>query len=348
MALENYRTMLLEKEKQATKREKTVSVDINQDLIESFSETVSLFSVDQIREQESPWRALTDIHTTDRSVKKGSPFKRRLQERKKLRILYGHLPQRALRRYYKEINRPEDLILALESRLDIVLKRSALFPSVPSARKSILQGGILVNHTVVRSPRYHCTPGDLIQVAQKSALQAPFFENMIKHNGFKHKKGCLPNLGTFQGLFVFSELLQSFDRKTGRLHTSTMLDFKGIKSNPLRCLLEKREDLLKRFNSYKNSKPFFDLQSNQELSNPKLSPTCTLKDVSFNTIPLKERSQTDQPGVERSVELERLSSRAIASRPLHLEISYRNLCVVFLYPPQRICIDISIDLSLLC
>lgn len=308
--------------------------------VEATSEAVSLFSVDQIREEESPWKALADIASADRSARRASPFKKRLQERKKVRMLYGNLQRRALNRYLKEIHRPEDLFLALESRLDIVLKRSALFPSVQSARKSILQGGISVNTTIVRSPRYHCTPGDCIQIVQKRIPQTWLAEN-TKYKETKQKKTHLI-CTKFQELFAFSELLQLFDRKTGRLHASAFSDLKNVNSLVLRNSQEREKVLLT---------PALLGTLKKALSKEKrdyfYSSEEDVRKNRFKQISERVSHTVTQPITEDKSEFEQLSSKVVASRPLHLEVSYRNLCVVFLYPPQRICVDVSIDLSLL-
>lgn len=323
--------------------------------VEVTSEAISLFSVDQIREEESPWKALVKIASADRSARRASPFKKRLQELKKVRMLYGNLQRRALNRYLKEINRPEDLFLALESRLDIVLKRSALFPSVQSARKSILQGGISVNTTIVRSPRYHCTPGDCIQIVQKRipqtwlyARQASLDEN-IKYKQTKQKKTHLI-CTKFQELFAFSELLQLFHRKTGRLHGSAFSDLENVNSLVLRNKGEREKVLLypALLGTLKNalSKENRDyLHSSQE--DPRTNRYKQISERVSHTGThsiTADNSEFEQLYAKRSFAQ---PSKYIASRPLHLEVSYRNLCVIFLYPPQRVCVDVSIDLSLL-
>ena len=373
-------------------------------------EAISLFSVDQIREQESPWKALTGIANTDRLTRRGSPFKRRLQERKKICMLYGNLQRRTLNRYLKEIHRPEELLVALESRLDVLLKRSALFPSIHSARQSILQGGISVNGTKVRSPRYHCTPGDLIEIIQKKkhvckpkiCLSQAKGENQIKRG--QQNRDYLTRFDKWLDLFASSELLQLGDRKIGRLYTSALSHVKEsmgratlVKSDSSFSVEEHRvtkqsfvkqgkanhlekASLLQDTPSNKSSFVIdkANLLGNQRFGNqrfeisdfqvdtPFVSPkshvltsvnrkartvdqgdsasiTCTSLDSRKDST--KNHTFKNQSFASESVESER--SRAIASRPLHLEVSYRNLCVVFLYPPQRICVDISIDFSLL-
>ena len=197
--------------------------------------TISLFSVDQIRERSSPWRALPEIvfplsrQHKERSIKRSSPFKQRLQERKKVCMLYGNLSKRLLNCYIKKASRPEDVIFFLESRLDIVLKRSSLFPCIKSARKSILQGGISVNHQIVYSPRYHCTPGDIIKVLQNPRFVRKNVDQCCSTRASKgkyieytqqRKQVLYPIECT--NLFAFSERLILWDRKIGRLHKSVL------------------------------------------------------------------------------------------------------------------------------
>lgn len=363
-----------------------------QERSETTLHTISLFSVDQIREEESPWKALVSAEGTSRSIRRASPFKKRLQERKKVRMLYGNLSSRALNRYLKEIHRPEDLLLTLESRLDIVLKRAALFPSVQSARKAILQGGIAVNYTVVSSPRYHCTPGDFIQVIQKSIVHCSCYcfakqnnnmnKNKNKNNSLVSQVNVNTKLcfveslalktetgrtkqnfvyGALQELFAFSELLQLWDRKTGRLHSSALFD-----------LINSKKSISSRYSSLKvqgatlkkTINPFESNVSNKALSysakqglecadlldnggEKELSQKQLRKNVRSDVF--RQKTHTDQVSMQLKAnsDSDQALSSTIASRPLHLEVSYRNLCVVFLYPPQRICVDVSIDLSLL-
>ena len=356
-------------------------------------ETVSLFSVDQIREQESPWKALNDIASADRVTRRGSPFKKRLQERKKICMLYGNLKKRALNRYLKEIYRSEELLLVLESRLDVVLKRSALFPSIHSARQSILQGGIFVNCKKVRSPRYHCTPGDLIQVIQeKRHVSKTPLQRECQTKRWQQSKDYLTQFDKWLDLFAFSELLQLGDRKIGRLYTSALSHVDEFaKTNPafFRQQAKKRKASIfsrtgysqrdcaeqdialqeqsivtekvpskvtwqnpigcKRFQVDTPLTPLKNCLTSIEENRERLYQEVDVN-TSSNSSTLQKKlatnyTSTNQVFTKENPQVER--SRAVASRPLHLEVSYRNLCVVFLYPPQRICVDISLDLSLL-
>lgn len=326
----------------------------------------TLYSVDQIREQESPWKALTEI-ASHRTRRRSSPFKRRLQERKKVRMLYGNLASKTLNRYLKDSYRPEDLLIALECRLDIVLKRSALFPSIQSARQSILQSGISVNGTIVSCPRYNCTPGDYIQVLQRcfdgslssrQAIQSKIDQKSCQGEQTMQKPALPSFSGQAQHLFAFSQLLQLFHKKTGRLYTSVPLPCYTTRvSEKIDSLATRRIDQRYRLFAEKlstfASKAQFNrpAQGQQSYRNTITSDSIEIK-TNKNSLPARTSTALSSNtllslSIADQAELVRSSSRTIASRPAHLEVSYRNLSVVFLYSPQRVCLDISIDLSML-
>lgn len=383
----------------------TSKVCNNQETENTFLKDVSLFSVDQIREQESPWKAVIDMPNTDRSVRRGSPFKRRLQERKKICMLYGNLPKRILNRYLKEIHKPEDLFVALESRLDVVLKRSAFFPSIQSARHSILKGGVSVNRTKVCSPRYHCAPGDVIQIIQTRTHFSKGRENtlcaqaLLAHRQ-QWKQGPnvasktavhFENLNKCVDLFFFSELLRHSDQKAGRFYTSVFAD---DDKNNIAGSWQKRKKGLPVMDQRFQVRVLYPTagwsaaSDNQPAKNnatytkageiPTVTTITVQERVGANTVSTpssdtkvtsvdtkitfglhkdylsKDGPNHTEPFAREKVELDRFladlyygSSGGITSRPLHLEVSYRDLCVVFLYPPQRVCMDVLIDLSLL-
>jgi hypothetical protein len=41
------------------------------------------------------------------------------------------------------------------------------------------------------------------------------------------------------------------------------------------------------------------------------------------------------------------SSQARRIKPIHLEVSFQSLCVVYLFPPQRICLPVMVDVDCL-
>lgn len=76
-------------------------------------------------------------------------FRRRLEEKQKLRFHYG-ISERQLRNYFAEASRTrgitgETLLSLLERRLDNIVFRLGLAPTIPAARQLVTHGHVLVN-----------------------------------------------------------------------------------------------------------------------------------------------------------------------------------------------------------
>jgi small subunit ribosomal protein S4 len=96
----------------------------------------------------------------------------RLQEKQKLRFNYG-LSERQLFSYVKEARRLPGatgtiLLQLLEMRLDSIVFRLGLAPTIPSARQLITHGGIKVNQKKVNIPSFQCKPKDTIELNKKT------------------------------------------------------------------------------------------------------------------------------------------------------------------------------------
>ena len=101
-----------------------------------------------------------------------SDFKNQLIERKKFTILYGNLTKKQLKKAcYKASQRPgrrnEELLLLLETRLDVVLYRTSFFKTIHSARQWINHNRITVNGQTVHLSSYAVKPGDVVSVTPK-------------------------------------------------------------------------------------------------------------------------------------------------------------------------------------
>ena len=104
-------------------------------------------------------------------------YKSRLIEKQKLRYYYG-LTERQLINYFLKAKRAKGstadrLLISLEMRLDNIIFRLGLTPSIPAARQLVTHGHIIVNNKKVHAPAYVCKPGDTIQAKEisKSAEQ---------------------------------------------------------------------------------------------------------------------------------------------------------------------------------
>ena len=102
-----------------------------------------------------------------------SDYGLQLQAKQKLKGYYGNISERQFRRYYIEADlrkgdTSENLIALLERRLDAVVYRMKLVPTVFASRQFINHGHILVNSKRVNIPSYKVKDGDVIEVKEKS------------------------------------------------------------------------------------------------------------------------------------------------------------------------------------
>ena len=107
--------------------------------------------------------------------KKGKPtdYGIQLQAKQKLKAYYGNINERQFRNIYRKAfakrgDTSENLIALLESRLDMVVYRSKLAPTVFAARQLINHGHIRVNKKRVNISSYSLRETDVIDVRDKS------------------------------------------------------------------------------------------------------------------------------------------------------------------------------------
>ena len=101
-----------------------------------------------------------------------SDYKRQLLEKQRLRAQYN-IHERQMRNYFRKAaqragNTPDNLIHALETRLDAVVLRGGLAPTIYAARQLVSHGHILVNGKRVTYPAYVIRPGDVVAVKPSS------------------------------------------------------------------------------------------------------------------------------------------------------------------------------------
>jgi small subunit ribosomal protein S4 len=114
-----------------------------------------------------------------------SDYKERLQEKQKLRYHFGVL-EKQFKRYVAEAARRkgptgQNLLSLLESRLDNVVWRLGLAPTIPAARQMVVHGHIMVNGGKVDRPSYRLSIGDEIGVHPKS-LTKTFIQEAITNS----------------------------------------------------------------------------------------------------------------------------------------------------------------------
>ncbi len=100
--------------------------------------------------------------------KKKSEFAIRLEEKQKVRFNYG-VSERQMLRYMKRARRAKGatglaLLQLLEMRLDCIVFRMGMAPTIPAARQVVNHGHIVVNGRKVTIPSFGCKVGDVITV----------------------------------------------------------------------------------------------------------------------------------------------------------------------------------------
>ena len=106
-----------------------------------------------------------------------SDYAKQMRAKQTLKGYYGNIGEKKFHAYYAEADNmkgdtPDNLIALLERRLDAVVYRAKLAPTVFSSRQLINHGHIYVNGKRVKIPSYRVNPGDVITVSEK-AKQMP-------------------------------------------------------------------------------------------------------------------------------------------------------------------------------
>ena len=105
--------------------------------------------------------------------KKLTDYGLQLREKQKLKGYYGNINEKQFRTVYEKASRmkgdkSENLIRLLESRLDAIVYRLNLVPTVFGARQLVNHKHVMVNGKTVNIPSYRCQPGDVIEVRERA------------------------------------------------------------------------------------------------------------------------------------------------------------------------------------
>jgi small subunit ribosomal protein S4 len=116
-----------------------------------------------------------------RRKNKLSDFGTQLRAKQKLKGYYGDLTEKQFRKIYAEAERVrgdtgEMLVGLLERRLDAVVYRAKLVPTIFAARQFVNHGHVMVNGQRVNIASYRVKEGDVIEVRQKSKQMALILE----------------------------------------------------------------------------------------------------------------------------------------------------------------------------
>ncbi len=122
-------------------------------------------------------------HGTSR--KKLSEYGIQLQEKQKVRIMYG-LTEKQFRKTFDAAGKKKgmhgvNLLIMLESRLDNIVYRMGLAKTRRASRQIVNHGHILVNGKRVDIPSYQVKPGDVISV-RESSMNHPVINECLENN----------------------------------------------------------------------------------------------------------------------------------------------------------------------
>lgn len=115
--------------------------------------------------------------------KKLSDYGTQLQAKQKLKAYYGNITEKQFSKLYAEAIRmkgdtSENLVGLLESRLDSVIYRMCVVPTVFAARQFVNHGHVKVNGKRVNITSYRVSEGDVIEVKEASKQMTMVLEAM--------------------------------------------------------------------------------------------------------------------------------------------------------------------------
>ena len=126
------------------------------------------------------------IRKSTRANRKVSEYGLQLREKQKAKFIYG-VQEKPFRNLYKKAERMPGLVgtnlmTLLELRLDNIIFRMGFARTRREARQVVTHRHVLVNGKVVNIPSYKVTPGDVIEIKEKSkSLQR--FKDIVEANG---------------------------------------------------------------------------------------------------------------------------------------------------------------------
>ena len=124
------------------------------------------------------------------SRRKQSEYGMQLNEKQKVKFIYGVL-EKQFHAYYEKAskmpgNTGEELLCMIERRLDNVVFRMGFANTRREARQLVNHAHFTVNGKRVNIPSYQVKPGDVVAVSEKSRSTTKF-KSLLEENG---KKAC--------------------------------------------------------------------------------------------------------------------------------------------------------------
>lgn len=154
--------------------------------------------------------------------KKLTQYAIRLEEKQKLRFNYG-ISEKQLMNYIRQAKRIKGatgniLLQLLEMRLDNVIFRLGMAPTIAAARQIVTHKHVLINNSCVSIPSYQCEPGDVIGIKDSVAskqlvtknLELPALSNIPQNLEFDKKTLSAKVLGVIDREWIALKLNELF------------------------------------------------------------------------------------------------------------------------------------------
>ena len=154
--------------------------------------------------------------------KKLTQYAIRLEEKQKLRFNYG-ISEKQLMNYIRQAKKIKGatgtiLLQLLEMRLDNVVFRLGMAPTVAAARQLVGHKHITINNSCVSIPSYQCQPGDILAVKESSTskqlvknnLELPALSNVPQNLDFDKKALKAKILGIIEREWIALKLNELF------------------------------------------------------------------------------------------------------------------------------------------
>ena len=154
--------------------------------------------------------------------KKLTQYAIRLEEKQKLRFNYG-LSEKQLMNYIRKAKKIKGatgniLLQLLEMRLDNVIFRLGMAPTIAAARQIVGHKHILVNNSCVSIASYQCQPGDVVSIKDSATskqlvsknLEVPALSNVPQNLDFDKKSLTAKVLGIIDREWIALKLNELF------------------------------------------------------------------------------------------------------------------------------------------
>ena len=140
-----------------------------------------------------------------RRQRRMSDYALQLREKQKLRRMYGVL-EKQFRNYYAKAAQKkgatgENLLKALECRLDNVVYRMGFGATRAESRQLVSHKAVMVNGHCVNIPSYQIKPSDIIAIREKAKQQARIHDSLTVAEQYGFPDWVDVDVGKMEGVF---------------------------------------------------------------------------------------------------------------------------------------------------